>query len=177
MNCQVFLWFWDDYVAWLNAFPDLQRWYYDQVIQIRSEADQDVLILRLIATAFHRPAFQDLLHSEHASDFQVALSDTQKALRTGEFVDRRSRHVIQKAVGGWRELSNQGWREALKQIDKDLQTLRALLLEGLRLGTIVQNLHCMEIKDMSIAKQMDDSRRMCLMGLNKVLMEAQIDPI
>ncbi|TGV58340.1 hypothetical protein EN803_38880, partial [Mesorhizobium sp. M2D.F.Ca.ET.160.01.1.1] len=28
---QVLLWFWDDYVTWLNAYSDLQRQYYDQI--------------------------------------------------------------------------------------------------------------------------------------------------
>lgn len=177
LNCQVLLWFWDDYVAWLNAFPDLQRWYYDQVIQIRSSADQDELILRLIATAFHRPAFEDVLHSENAADFQAALSDTQKALRTGELVDRLSRHVIQKAVGGWRELTNPNWRAELKEVDLDLRTLRALLFEGLKLGTIVQHKYIMEIKDSSLERRMDDGRRRCIVRLNNVLTDAQINPL
>jgi hypothetical protein len=28
---QVLLWFWDDYVTWLNAYSDLQQRYYDQI--------------------------------------------------------------------------------------------------------------------------------------------------
>ena len=97
---QVLLWFWDDYVTWLNAFSDLQRRYYDQIIGIRDARDQDRLILETIATAFDRPAFTDPLDQEHLDDFLQALKDTQAALRTGELVDRQSRHVIRKAIGG-----------------------------------------------------------------------------
>ncbi|WP_143201370.1 hypothetical protein [Bradyrhizobium sp. NAS96.2] len=64
------------------------------IIGIRNVRDQDRLILETITTAFHRPAFTDPLGE--------ALKDTQAALRTGELVDRQSRHVIRKAVGGWR---------------------------------------------------------------------------
>jgi hypothetical protein len=96
---QVLLWFWDDYVTWLNAYSGLQQRYYDQIIGIRNARDQDRLILETIATAFHRPAFTDPLGQEHFDDFLQALKDTQAALRTGELVDRQSRHVIRKAVG------------------------------------------------------------------------------
>jgi hypothetical protein len=65
------------------------------------------LILETIAMAFHRPAFTDPLDQEHFDDFLQALKDTQAALRTGALVDRQTRHVIRKAIGGWRDDKDQ----------------------------------------------------------------------
>ena len=63
------------------------------MIQLGSPKDLDEIILRTTAMAFTRPAFEVPLHCETPSEFFYALKDTQKALRTGELVDRESRQV------------------------------------------------------------------------------------
>lgn len=94
------VWSWDECIAYLNSFPELQRWYYEDVIKVRGAKDLDEVILTTIAMAFSRPAFEVSLHCESPAEFLQALSDTQRAVRTGELLDRQSRHVIRKAVGG-----------------------------------------------------------------------------
>lgn len=106
-NMGVKLWFWDDYVTYLNNFDDLQRQYYSSVLNLRTDEDQDILILELYAMAFSRPAFQVLLRHEGPPDeFLDAIRDTKRALNTGELVDRQTRHVIRKVLGGRRYISN-----------------------------------------------------------------------
>lgn len=171
-HCKVYLWFWDDYVAWLNAFPDVQRWYYDQVIQVRASSDQDEIILGLIAMAFHRPAFEDPLYCEQTSDFLDALKDTQRAMRTGELVDRVSRHVIRKSVGGWREVSNGDWRDRLRGVDHQLRTLRNILIAGMASQNIVQCNNVMHIKDAGLVQTIESIRFSCISEVDSILAEA-----
>src|SRR5947209_5613426 len=45
------VWFWDDFITDLNRNHELQRWYYDQVIQVRSSDDQDRIILEMLGEA------------------------------------------------------------------------------------------------------------------------------
>src|SRR3546814_20254679 len=94
------VWSWDDIVGYLNAFPELQRWYYEDVIKVRNAKDLDEFILATIRMAFSRPAFEVPLHCESPDEFLQALSATQRAVRTGELLDRESRQVIRKAVWG-----------------------------------------------------------------------------
>lgn len=177
VKLSVHVWFWDDYVTWLNALPDLQHWYYDRVIKVRTPAEQDQLILSLIATAFHRPAFEDALHSENFDDFLQALKDTQRALRTGELIDRKSGHVIQKAVGGWRELSNAAWQSELQKVDLYLKDLKALLTDGFRDAAIIQHTHHLQILDPALELRLQDVRQKCISALNPVLQDAGQTPI
>lgn len=177
LGVRVQAWFWDDYVSWLNLFPDLQRWYYDQVIHIRSAAEQDKLILGLIATAFHRPAFSDPLYSENADDLLQAIKDTQMALRTGELVDRQSKHVIQKAIGGWRSLSNSAWKAELKGIESDLQTFKIYMMEAISENMIVQHPNYLEIRDPHLVRGLDQLRASCVSRLNNVLLDGKLDTV
>ncbi|WP_407523731.1 hypothetical protein [Methylobacterium oryzisoli] len=174
---QVLLWFWDDYVTWLNAFSDLQKRYYDQIIGIRSARDQDRLIIETIATAFHRPAFTDPLGQEHFDDLLQALKDTQAALRTGELVDRQSRHVIRKAVGGWRYLEEPAWKAGLRDLDGELTALRGLLVEGIKDGRLAQRHGYLDISDLSLARELDRRRHGCLTRLNDLLVRAALPPL
>ena len=174
---QVQLWFWDDYVTWLNAYSDLQQRYYDQIIGIRNARDQDRLILETIATAFHRPAFTDPLGQEHFDDFLQALKDTQATLRTGELVDRQSRHVIRKAVGGWRYLEEPLWRAGLKELDDELTELRGLLVAGIKDGRLEQRRGYLDVRDRRLAHDLDHRRLGCLARLNDLLVRAALSPI
>src|SRR3546814_10864817 len=72
-NCRAMVWSWDDIVGYLNAFPELQRWYYENVIKVRNAKDLDEFILATIRMAFSRPAFEVPLHYESPDEFLQAL--------------------------------------------------------------------------------------------------------
>lgn len=166
------LWFWDDYVTWLNHVDRLQKWYYSDVIQIRDARDQDRLILDLIGMAFHRPAFDDSLHHEHLDDFLQALADTQAALRTGELVNRESRHVIRKVIGGWRDISDPTWKASMGNLSAELKDLRGRLVQGIKDGRIIRRSGYLDISDRLLMADLDDRRRRCLDHVRWVLSEA-----
>lgn len=174
---QIQLWFWDDYVTWLNAYTDLQKMYYHDVIKIQDTRDQDRIIIDTIATAFHRPAFTDPLRDEHFDNFLQALKDTQKAMRTGELVDRESRHVIRKSLGGWRLLKERNWKAQLKELDSELSTFRTLLASGIKDGRLMQQRGYLEINDRNIGVNLDAQRQKCLNVLNRLLEDAELPPI
>ncbi len=171
------VWTWDECISHLNSYPDLQRRYYRDVIQVRAPKDLDEIILRTIAMAFARPAFEVPLHCEAPSEFFQALRDTQKALKTGELVDRESRQVIRKAIGGYHELDDDVARNGLREVDQNLKLLRSQLEQGLKDGTIVAVGNCLDFRQAALARYLDDLRQRCLDDLNQVLRHAGIPPI
>jgi len=171
------LWSWDECISYLNTFPLLQRWYYQDVIKVRGAKDLDEVILHTVATAFARPAFEVPLHCETPDEFMQALKDTQKALRTGELVDRESRHVIRKAVGGYREVDDSECREGLGRVDRLLQQLRSRLEQGLKDKSIRRDGGFLDISDSVLAGDLTKLRSQCVRGFNKVLRKAGIPPI
>lgn len=171
------VWTWDECISHLNSYPELQRRYYRDVIQVRAPKDLDEIILRTIAMAFARPAFEVPLHCESSSEFLHALKDTQKALRTGELVDRENRQVIRKAIGGYQELDDDLSRIDLAEVNKQLKILRAQLEQGIKDGTIKTVGTCLEIRQPALARQLDEMRQRCLDKLNHVLCRAGIPAI
>lgn len=171
------VWSWDECISYLNSFPELQRWYYRDVIQVRGADDLDEVILRTIAMAFERPAFEVPLHCETPDEFFQALKDTQQALRTGELVDRESRHVIRKAVGGYREVQNRELRDRLGGLNGQLRQLRSRLEEGLKDGTIRRVNNFLGFVDPSLARSLADVRDKCRRDLNDLLQQANIPTI
>ena len=125
------LWFWDDYVTDLDRHHQLQHWYYDQVIQVRTPDDQDELILELMAEAFARAAFRSPLNHESPTEFIQALKDTQCALNTGQLKDRETRRVIRQTIGGRRAVSDATAGKELSIADEELQKLREVFHENL----------------------------------------------
>lgn len=171
------VWTWDECISHLNTFPDLQRDYYRDVIQVRAPKDLDEIILRTIAMAFARPAFEVPVHCEAPSEFLQALKDTQKALRTGELADRETRHVIRKAIGGYHELDDDRARAELGQVDKQLRSLRSRLEQGLQDGTIRVVGKILDIRDRAMAHHLEELRRHCVDDLNRVLHRCGIPTI
>ncbi|MBT0959398.1 hypothetical protein IV417_18560 [Alphaproteobacteria bacterium KMM 3653] len=174
---QAIVWAWDDCVSYLNAFPDLQNWYYRDVIKVRSVHDLDIMILETISMSFHRPAFEVPINCEQTDEFVQALKDTQKALRTGELVDRESRHVIRKAVAGWRGLENPYWRDGLREVDGKLRMLRSQLQGGLKVGIIQQQNGFLNITDNTLLRRLEGLRSDAIRILNPILKDAKIDMI
>lgn len=154
LDRRAMVWSWDDIVGYLNAFPELQRWYYAEVIKVRGAKDLDEFILGTIALAFSRPAFEVPLHCESPDEFLQALSDTQRAVRTGELLDRESRHVIRKAVGGWRDIDNRDVRDRLELVNKSLRHLRTQILIGLKDGRVRRVHEFFDFKDMRVARDL-----------------------
>lgn len=171
------VWFWDDYVAFLNTHDDLQRRYYRDVIRLLSSQDQDLMILETIALAFHRPAFEDRLHCEHFDDFQRAIEDTQRALRTGELVDRQNRHVIRKSVGGWRQLSDCSLRANLSEVDVALKEFRQSFRQGVKDGHIIKHNTFVEIRDTALLYRLERERDRCVRALNVALNSANLPTV
>src|SRR3546814_7071823 len=122
--------------------------------------------------AFARPAFEVPLHCETPGEFFPALKDTQRELRTGELVDRESRHVIRTAVGGFHEICDRDAREVPALVDKQLRQLRAQLEQGLKNGTIRLINGWLDFPDQATARHLEDLRSQCLIDLNSVLKKA-----
>ncbi len=144
---------------------------------MRGTRDLDEMILRTIAMAFHRPAFEIPLHCETTDEFLQALQDTQRALRTGELLDRQSRHVIRKSIGGWRELGDPDWRIKLGRIDKQLRELRTKLALGLKDGAIRRVHSFLDFRNRRVADDLEELRDKCVFDLNRLLREANVHPI
>lgn len=173
---RIVLWFWDDYLAFLNTSRQLQEWFYHDVLKLLTREDEDREILSFFAEAFHRPAFEHPLSVEDFDAFPQALEDTQTALRTGQLFDRRSRDRIRQSLS-WRRLSDPRWREGLARVDKHLSALRTTLLQGRVDGVIHQREGFMEIRDYRVRDTLEGLRRACVDELNQVLVQAHIDPI
>lgn len=171
------VWTWDECISHLNSYPELQRRYYRDVIQVRAPKDLDEIILRTIAMAFARPAFEVPFHCETPGEFLQALKHTQKALRTGELVDRERQQVIRKAIGGYHELDDHVARRLLGDVDKNLKLLRAELEQGLRDGAIVTVGNCLDIRQPALAQKLEALRQGCLDDLNGALRHANLPPI
>lgn len=174
---EIKLWFWDDYIAFLNSYSDVQRDYYTDVIGLRDARDQDLLILDLISTAFHRPALTDPLSVESADDMLQALRDTQAALRLGHLVDRQSRHVIRKAIGGWRSIDNADWRSELRVLDGTLSRVRVQTVTALKIGGLKRNGAFLDVVDPTVGGQIEAARKECIRILNGILVDAGLPAI
>ncbi len=164
----VSVWFWDDYVSDLNRFGDLQREYYRDVLNVRDSFDLDKLTLELYAHAFSRPAFQDALHDENADDFLQAIKDSIRALNTGELLDRETRHVIRRALGGRRTIHDDSWRKACDSIYLRLQELKIEFQKGLQDGSIVQHGFCLQIRQ-QVKQRLETLRSSSVADLNAIL--------
>lgn len=173
---RVVLWFWEDYLTFLNTSHRLQSWFYRDVLQLLNRNDEDLSILTFFAEAFHRPAFEHPLSIEDFDAFPQALEDTQTALRTGQLYDRRSRSRIRQSLS-WRRLANPAWRDGLSRVDKHLADLRVELLTGMKAGVIVQTGNFMEIRDPQVRIRLEALRMQCVDDLNGVLAQAQLDTI
>jgi hypothetical protein len=143
---------------------------------MRTDEDQDKLILELYAMAFSRPAFQVALRHEGPPDeFLDAIRDTKRALNTGELVDRQTRHVIRKVLGGRRYISNDSWRAACDLIYTLVSKLESEFKDGqadgrIQLGKTLQVERQLELR-------LEGIRSKCVHELNKVLTNAGLRPL
>jgi len=117
-------------------------------------------------------SISDPLRHAHLSDFLQAIKDTQRALSTGELVDRETRHVIKKAVGGWRLLNNKACRDNLRIVDGNLDEVRLNLLQDVKDGSLKQQGEYFVIFDPALGRELEKGRVECLRGVNKALVKA-----
>jgi hypothetical protein len=103
---------------------------------------------------------------------RLVLSRTQAALRTGELVNRQSRHVIRKAIGGWRDVSDPNWRAALKCLTVQLKDLRGRLVQGRKDGRIIEKSGYLHSTDRALMADLDSRRQQCLDMVRQVLSDA-----
>jgi hypothetical protein len=171
------LWFWDDFITYLNVYDDLQRQYYSSVLNVRTSDEQDKLFLELYAMAFSRPAFQvPLRHEGPPDDFLGAIRDTKRALNTGELLDRETRHVIRKVLSGRRSIENDAWRAACESIYALVSKLELEFKDGLADGRIEVIGQMLRVEH-QLEKLIENMRSKCLSELNKVLKDAGLQPI
>ena len=170
------IWFWDDFITDLNRHYDLQQWYYDKVIQVRSSEDQDKIILELLGEAFARAAFRTPLHLETPSEFLQALKDTQHAINTGELKDRETRRVIRKAVGGRRAVEDAYVSDLLRATDECLQKLREQFHQSIVQG-IIQESGRLLIIPPALQSDLTALREKAIKSVNSALKHLGLQPI
>lgn len=172
------VWFWDDYVTHLNNYDDLTRMYYSNVLQLKTSGDEDEEVLELFRTAFSRAAFYTSFNRENADHFIDALKDTQKALNTGELVDRETRHVIRKVIGGWHHIHDQRLREACGRISERLKKLRTELEDAIQQGRVIKHRDGgLSVVDTRTGNALAKLRQECVDEMNSVLKDAGMTSI
>jgi hypothetical protein len=171
-------WFWNDYQARLNRYPELMKYYYENILSHSQHYSPDTHILDLLRLAFSRPAFNTSFHMENsAQDFFQALVDTQEAVETGRLKNREDRRYIFIAETGVDGLTRAEWRNAGKELKATLQKARDCFTDARQRNLIKQQYGFLAISDWSIAKALDDYRRKALQILNDILQDAHMPPI
>jgi hypothetical protein len=170
------VWFWDDFVTDLNRHHDLQQWYYESVIHIRSPDDQDKIILELLGEAFARAAFRTPLHQETPAEFIQALKDTQHTINTGELKDRETRRVIRKAIGGRRAIADKTAGDHLREADEKLQELRETFQEQLGRNVIRQSGSVL-LLPAQLQADLTALRAEAIASVNRALRRAGLQPV
>jgi hypothetical protein len=174
---RVKLWFWDDYVTFLNSYDDLVARYYSSVMKLRTPLDQDKLTLEVFSMALLRQAFHAPFCHEDIVDFQIALEDSHTALKTGELPERQTRHIIRKAIGGWRSINNPAWSDACKSVCNKIQNLRTQIQSGLDNKTIIPSGRSVNIPDKNQEQALYALRHSCVTEMNAVLAQAGLPQI
>ncbi|GAB7549713.1 hypothetical protein [Cupriavidus sp. 8B] len=168
---QVALWFWDDYVEFLNSNDNLMYRYYANILKYRELYSQDEHFLRMLALAFDRPAIRTAFHQENrAVDFIEAISALQQAVTTGVLKDRTG-HVIDEARPPTMASSE------LKTIRLLLNKVRSVTTNALRQGLIIEHGTVIEILERSLQDEINKIRKDIVVKLNQLLLVASIDPI
>lgn len=162
-DLKVAIMFWDDYVDFLNDYPELMYRYYENVLKFRSEYSSLKHYLLLLSMAFDRPAIRTPFYCEsRATDFISAISATQQAIATGCLADRQGRVIDQVRVPSPKPTG-------LRTISNQLQKTRDLAVTALAEGVIVEYECVIEIRDYKLVEQLNNFRFQAVKGLNKLL--------
>jgi hypothetical protein len=175
---RVKIWFWDDYLTYLNNYDDLIQDYYSNVLQVRTTHDEDLLILDMFAMAFSRPAFHTSLVREHADHWFDALKDNQRALTTGELVDRETRRVIRKVTGGWRSLNDDRLRSECEEVASLLRRFHNRVHDAITSGALVRHYDGqLAVQDHRIGLDLTHLRDECVSQMSRTLTSVGMPPI
>jgi hypothetical protein len=170
-SMKVSLWFWDDYVEFLNGNENLLYRYYENILKYRQRYSEAEHYLRMLAVAFDRPAIRTPFHLENrATDFITAISLLQLAVTTGVLKDQSGYVIDQTRVP--EPLPRQ-----LKAIKKNLQQIRTVATNALRMGSIVEYESVIEIRDPKLQIELNQLRKDVVENLNVLLGSANIERI
>lgn len=170
------IWFWEDIEIQINRFKQLQLWYYDDFLNKIGKNDKELSCLFAIRQAFNRPAFQrDIGAEESSGDFIQAIKDTAELLTTGKLYTRRREFITQSYT--YIEVIRSNWITILDTIQEKLNEIRTLVAQGLRDKLVIQHEGCVEFKDLSISKSLNQLRRYCLVELNKIFEQMDIPKV
>lgn len=169
-------WSWGDYEAMLNRDAGMQGEFYRRVRQGLTVGEQDLFLLALVAEAFSRPAFRDHLSIEHHDDFAQAIRDTQRALSTGELVDRTGRRIRQ-AHGGWRTLADPDLRRGMQAVSDALDGFRRSVLAETQAGGVSQQGDYFCVNDVRLLERLSEQRDRVIVALDCVLNAARMEPL
>ena len=175
-NFGVQLWCWEDFITFLNSYDDLQRQYYSTILSFQSHADQDRVILDLYAMAFSRPAFQVSMSFERPEEFMDAISDTKRAMNTGELRDRKTGEIIRKVLGGRRYIETIAWRKACNEVYLILDKINQEFMTGQANGKIYHSGTTLII-DPQLERTLEGYRVQCLAKMNLLFTSAGLPTI
>ena len=168
---KISLYFWDDYVEFLNSNDSLMYRYYENVLRYRERYSENEHFFRLLALAFDRPAIRTAFHLENrATDFIEALASLQQLVSTGVLKDRTG-HLVDQARPPKKPVPE------LKRINGLLTKIRSVATEALRSGVIIEHGTVIEIRDPSVQMDLNQLRRDVVVSLNQLLTAANIEPI
>lgn len=173
---QIGLWFWEDYLGWINNDAMLMKWYQIQAQALYGEGVADRQILEVVRTAFDRRAFRTPLNQEMSEEFRQALSDTERALNTGLLLDRETRMPICRAPSGLAQLQSDPKRRVIKIIRAVRQAIENLET-GIQSGTIQANGFYLSFSNGSQPHSIDLLRATAVRELNDLLIEHGMNTI
>lgn len=157
------IWFWEDYIDLLNTNEDLVYKYYDMLLKSKNTYSKDKHYLQLIKIAFDRPAFKTIFRLENcAENFINVISATQNVISTGRLLDSNG-GIIDDVVPPSKKDSR------IKKINKELQKIRDFYTDAISRNLIFQNDNFIEIRDLTVADNINKIRKRLLVELNSVL--------
>jgi hypothetical protein len=170
-SMKVSLWFWDDYVEFLNGNENLFYRYYENILKYRQRYSEAEHYLRMLAVAFDRPAIRTAFHLENrATDFIAAISLLQQAVTTGVLKDQSGLLIDQSRIP-------QTTPAEIKAIKRNLQKIRTVATAALKDGNIIECGTMIEIRDPALQAELNQLRKDVVEKLNILLVASKIDPI
>jgi hypothetical protein len=170
------LWFWEDFVGFINRHKDVLSWYTTYAENTYGPELQDRQILNVVRTALSRAAFRTPLQYETSSELRQALLDSLRAIDTGLLLDRETRLPICSAPLGLSGLKADKGGHGAKVV-KAVHNARLLLDAAMENGDIEPSGTCLLVRNPKAATGIDAQRRLAIKSFNALLIERNLDPI
>jgi hypothetical protein len=172
----VAVWFWDDYIGYLNSDAKVAAWYSQLLQNLYADELATRQILMVMQTAFARAAFRMPLWAENHEDLRQAIVDTQTAADTGLLRDRESRMPLCRAPAGLAQVSPELSRRA-SQVMQHITELRieydAMTAKGLIQAT--GSGFC--VSNEEVRQRIDLLRRQAVTAMNDLLAGYDMEPV